>query len=72
MIQCPYLDCRYEPGPDDPKFRHIKTHKEKNSTLRGWECPKCGRSFTEEGKLVAEPYYQRERNADRNLSTSAS
>lgn len=64
-MRCPYPDCDYE-----GKFEHIKTHKEKTSVLRGWKCPKCGRSFVERGKLIPEPYYQREHNANRSISQS--
>lgn len=61
-MQCPYSDCRYEPeSSEDQKFKHIRTAKEKSSTLRGWLCPNCGRSFIETGKLKPEPYYTREK-----------
>ncbi len=62
-MTCPYENCKYHPETKtDPQFKHIRTLKGKNIDIRGYECPKCKRSFTTETKSVPEPFYQREKD----------
>lgn len=57
-MKCPW--CSYNDVDGKLPFKHVKTIKFKDQTVRGWECPSCNQSFKSEDKSVQEPFYKKE------------